>query len=116
MKPKRIKCAAAAGLVTEAQKGIEDTEGNPKVRDCVIACAAHKVEHYEISSYRSLASATELSGQSALREVFLANLAEEEQTASLIEQGTPDLLQKAAGKRKPAPAKKAPAETVGSAE
>src|SRR4051812_5364462 len=33
-KAKRVKCAAAAGLVTEGQKGIEDSEENPKVRDC----------------------------------------------------------------------------------
>src|SRR3954467_7781198 len=36
-KPRRVKCAAAAGLVSEGQKGIEDAEENPKVRDCVIA-------------------------------------------------------------------------------
>lgn len=107
-KAKRVKCAAAAGLVAEGQKGIEDSEENPKVRDCLIAGSILKVEHYEISSYRCLVAAVELMGQQDLLDIFRQNLAEEEQTAGLVEESTPELLQKASGKRRPA-AKKAPA-------
>src|SRR5438552_2614589 len=60
LKPKRVKCAAAVGLVAEGQKGVKDSEESPKVRDCVIANAAAKVEHYEISSYRSLIASAEV--------------------------------------------------------
>ena len=105
LKAKRVKCPVAVGLVKEAQEGIEDSEENPKVRDCLIACAAHKVEHYEISSYRSLIAAVEITGQAELLEIFRANLVEEEETAAKIEESTPALLSKAAGKRRPAAAK-----------
>jgi len=102
LKAKRIKCAAAAGLVKEGQDGVEDSEENAKVRDCVIAGAAAKVEHYEISSYRGLIASAEVMGQSELVEIFRANLAEEEQTAATIESSATALIQKAAGKRKQA--------------
>jgi ferritin-like metal-binding protein YciE len=101
-KAKRVKCPVAVGLVKEAQDGIADAEENPKVRDIVIACAAAKVEHYEISSYRSLIAAVASSGQAELLEIFRANLAEEEATAAKIEESTPALLSKAAGKRRAA--------------
>lgn len=101
-KAKRVKCAAAAGLVAEGQKGMEDAEENPKVRDCVIVSAAAKVEHYEICCYRGLIAAAELMDQADLLAIFRENLAEEEQTAALIQESTPELLQKASGKRRPA--------------
>ena len=104
-KAKRVKCPVAVGLVKEAQEGIEDSKDNPTVRDCVIACAAHKVEHYEISSYRSLIAAVETTGQRELMEIFQANLAEEEETAAKIEESTPALLSKAVGKPQASPRK-----------
>ena len=70
LKAKRVKCPVAIGLVKEGQDGIEDSEDNPKVRDCLIACAAHKVEHYEISSYRSMIAAVEVSGPAELLEIL----------------------------------------------
>ncbi len=100
VKAKRIKCPVAVGLVKEGQDGMEDAEENPKVRDCVIACAAAKVEHYEISSYRSLVAAADTLGQTELLALFQANLAEEEQTASKIEWSTHALLAKAGAKRR----------------
>lgn len=108
-KAKRVKCAAAVGLVNEGRSGMKDSEENPKVRDCVIASAASKVEYYEISSYRGLIAAAESMGNDDLLAIFRENLAEEEQTAGLVEQGIPELLQKAGGKRKPSGTRKPPA-------
>ena len=102
LKAKRVKCPVAVGLVKEGDEGIEDSEENPKVRDCVIACAAAKVEHYEISSYRSLVAAAQTSGHAELLAIFRANLIEEEETAAKIEESTPGLLQKATSKVKAA--------------
>ena len=51
--PKRETCAAAKGLVTEAQKVMKEAK-IPELRDCVIGGSAAKVEHYEIASYSGL--------------------------------------------------------------
>ena len=59
----------------EGQEGLEDSQDAPTARDCVIACAAAKVEHDKISSYRSLIAAATL-GHDELRASFKANLPE----------------------------------------
>jgi len=93
--PKRIKCDAATGLVTEGQKTMKEAAGNPALLDCVIAGAASKVEHYEIASYRGLIAGAEQMGQAEVLKLLRANLQQEEQTAQRIEQSTPQLLQHA---------------------
>jgi len=93
--PKRVKCDAAVGLVTEGQKGMQEAAGNPAICDCLIAGAAGKVEHYEIASYRGLIAGAEQMGQSEAARLFRQNLQQEEQTAQKIEQSTPQLLQSA---------------------
>ena len=94
-KPRRVKCDAAAGLVTEGQKGMKEAAGNPALRDCMIAGAAAKVEHYEIASYRGLISGAEQIGQNEVVRLLRQNLQQEEQTAQKIEQSAPQLLQQA---------------------
>jgi ferritin-like metal-binding protein YciE len=49
-KPRRKKCAAMAGLVTQAA-GAMVRDAHPAVRDAAIIGAAQKVEHYEIAAY-----------------------------------------------------------------
>jgi ferritin-like metal-binding protein YciE len=93
--PQRIKCDAAAGLVIEGQKGLEESRMNPLVRDCVIGTAITKVEHYEVASYRGLVTAAEGMGQTRIAEILRQNLQQEEQTARLVEQSTPMLLERA---------------------
>ncbi|NTU80969.1 MAG: ferritin-like domain-containing protein [Chloroflexales bacterium] len=93
--PQRVKCDAATGLVIEGQKGIEESKGNPAVCDCMIAGSAAKVEHYEVASYRSLIMAAEGMGQSQITTLLRQNLRQEEQTAQMVEQSTPLLLQQA---------------------
>ncbi len=91
---KAEKCDAAAGLVTEAQKTLKEA-GTPEIRDCLIGGAAAKVEHYEIASYRGLITGAQLMGQQEVMALLQKNLQQEEQTAQLIEQSAPTLLQKA---------------------
>ncbi len=93
--PKREMCAGAKGLVTEAKKMLEETQGAPKIRDCAIAGSAAKAEYYEISSYRDLIAGAEIMGQNEVVRLLQMNLEQEESTAMLIEQNVPDLLQKA---------------------
>jgi len=93
--PQRIKCDAAAGLVIEGQRGLEESRMNPLVRDCVIGTAITKVEHYEVASYRGLVTAAEGMGQTRIAEILRQNLQQEEQTARLVEQSTPMLLERA---------------------
>jgi ferritin-like metal-binding protein YciE len=45
--------AAAQGLVSEAQEGIQEPQSDA-LRDCAIATAVIKVEHLEMGSYRGL--------------------------------------------------------------
>lgn len=93
--PQRVKCDAAVGLVTEGQKGMQESQANPAVRDCVIAGAAAKVEHYEIASYRGLITAAEGMSQTQIAALLRQNLQQEEQTAQMVEQSTPMLLEQA---------------------
>ncbi len=93
-KPKRESCAAAKGLVTEAQKVLKEAE-TPELRDCLIGGAAAKVEHYEIASYRGLIVGAQQMGQDQVVSLLQRNLQQEEQTAQKAEQSAPQLLQKA---------------------
>lgn len=93
--PVRVKCDAAAGLVTEGQKGMMEAQGNPAVCDCMIAGSAAKVEHYEVASYRGLITAADGMGQGQIASLLRQNLQQEEQTAHMIEQSAPALLEQA---------------------
>ncbi|HEX6289641.1 MAG TPA: DUF892 family protein [Herpetosiphonaceae bacterium] len=94
-KPKRVKCDAAAGLVTEGQKTMKEASGNPAILDCVIAGSASKVEHYEVASYRGLIEGARLMGQNEVLRLLQQNLQQEEQTSQRVEQSIPQLLQQA---------------------
>jgi ferritin-like metal-binding protein YciE len=93
-KPKREKCAAAKGLVTEAQKVLKEAQ-TAELRDCLIGGSAAKVEHYEIASYRGLIIGAQQMGQDQVVTLLEKNLQQEEQTAQKVEQSAPLLLQKA---------------------
>jgi ferritin-like metal-binding protein YciE len=95
--PQRVKCDAAAGLVIEGEKGLDESQANPAVRDCVIGSAISKVEHYEVASYRGLVTAAESMGQNQIASLLRQNLQQEEQTAQMVEQSTPMLLERAMG-------------------
>ena len=92
--PERVTCEVAQGLVAEGQEGMQETQAGP-LRDTMIASAQLKVEHYEVASYRGLLAAARQTGQNEVAGLLLQNLQQEEQTALLVEQSTPMLLQKA---------------------
>lgn len=52
--PRGKRCEAMAGLVTEAEEMIADTQANSLVRDAGLILAAQKAEHYEIATYGTL--------------------------------------------------------------
>ena len=60
---RRETCAGAKGIVTEGQKIMKETSQVPAIRDCAIAGAADKVEHYEIATYRGLIQGAQLMNQ-----------------------------------------------------
>jgi ferritin-like metal-binding protein YciE len=92
--PKAEKCPAAAGIVTEARQNIKEA-GTDAIRNCLIGGAAAKVEHYEIASYRGLIQGAQAMGNQEVVRLLQQNLQQEEQTAQMIEQSAPQLLQKA---------------------
>ena len=92
--PERITCQVAQGLVAEGQEGMQEAQAGP-LRDTMIASAQLKVEHYEVASYRGLLTGARQMGQNEIASLLLQNLQQEEQTALLVEQSTPMLLQKA---------------------
>lgn len=92
---KREKCAAAAGLVTEGNKLLKEVSGNPALVDLAIAGSQTKVEHYEVASYRGLVMSAQVMGKHEILPLLQANLQQEEQTAQLVEQSTPQLIQQA---------------------
>jgi len=95
--PRRVPCAGAKGLVSEASKMLSETEGNPEITDYAIAGAADKVEHYEILAYNGLIAAAKEMGNQDVVALFQQNLKQEEETAKLIEENEPELLQRAMG-------------------
>jgi ferritin-like metal-binding protein YciE len=55
------KCPAIDGILKEAKDLMEEFEGDAAL-DAALACAAQKVEHYEITSYGSLCAFAEQLG------------------------------------------------------
>ena len=92
--PERQTCEAAQGLVAEGQKKVQEAQEGP-IRDTFINGAQLKVEHYEVASYRGLLTGAQQMGQNEIAGLLLQNLQQEEQTALLVEQSAPMLLQKA---------------------
>jgi ferritin-like metal-binding protein YciE len=84
----------AEGLVDEARKGLQETQGDA-LRDCLINAAIIKVEHFEIGSYRGLLVGARNMGQNDIVDLLEQNLRQEEETAQVAEQSAPELLQKA---------------------
>ena len=83
----------AQRLVSEAQQNVQAAE-NEAIRDCVIVASVIKVEHFEISSYRALVTSAQQMEQNQTVNLLSENMRQEEQTAQLFEQRTPELFQK----------------------
>ncbi len=90
--PLKISCDSARGLVSEAQKGMQEAQGGP-LRDAMIAGGLSKVEHYEMSSYRTILSGLEQMGRQDAVELLQQNLQQEEETAQKLEALIQQLVQ-----------------------
>lgn len=91
----RVSCDGAAGIVTEGDKLLKETQAVPALADLAISGGCSKVEHYEIASYRGLIAGAEQMGQTEIVQLLSENLQQEEATAQKIETSMPALLQKA---------------------
>jgi ferritin-like metal-binding protein YciE len=78
--PERETCEAMKGLIEEAEEVIEDAEEGP-VLDAALIAAAQKVEHYEIATYGTLITWTQLSGENSSALQLLQQTLEEEKAA-----------------------------------
>lgn len=92
---KRITCAGAAGIVTEGNELLSETEDVPALADLAINGSCSKVEHFEIATYRGLIAGAQAMGQTEVVRLLSQNLEQEENTAQTLEAGMPSLLQKA---------------------
>ena len=74
-KVKGKKCEGMEGIIEEGSSAIEEFDG--AVLDAALITGAQKVEHYEITSYGSLATFAELLGHRDAKKLLGQNLDEE---------------------------------------
>lgn len=79
-KPQAKKCDAMEGLTKEGEGIIEDTEKGTYTRDVGLILAAQKVEHYEISTYGSLAQLARTLDLEEVAYLLTTTLDEEKET------------------------------------
>ena len=77
------KCDAMQGLLDEGKSIMEETEPGT-VRDAGIIAAAQKVEHYEISTYGTLAAYAKVLKENVCLKNLLATLNEEKKCDKLL--------------------------------
>ncbi len=92
--PQRETCEAAQGLVSDAQKSLQEAQSEP-LRDTLIADAQAKVENFEIACYQALIIGAQQMGQDEAAELLRRNLQTEQKTALDINQKAPQLVRKA---------------------
>ncbi len=93
-KPQRQTCEAAQGLVSDAQKSLQEAQSEP-LRDTLIADAQAKVENFEIACYQALIIGAQQMDQEEAVELLQRNLQWEQKTALDIKQKAPQLVRKA---------------------
>jgi ferritin-like metal-binding protein YciE len=80
------KCPAMAGIISEAEDLIDDTDEGSAQRDAALILAGQKAEHYEIASYGSLAQLAKVLGYIEAKNLLGQTLDEEKQTDMLLTQ------------------------------
>jgi ferritin-like metal-binding protein YciE len=95
--PKRKKCKAMKGLVSEGSEMIdEDFEG--AVKDAGLISAAQRVEHYEIAAYGTVRTFAELLGDQEGASLLEQTLQEEKETDEKLSQLAQTINAEAAGR------------------
>ena len=77
------KCEAMAGLLKEGESILEETKKGA-VRDAGIILASQKIEHYEISSYGTLAMFAKQLGEKEAEKILRDTLNEEKATNNIL--------------------------------
>jgi len=80
------KCPAMAGIISEAEDLIDDTDDNSSQRDAALILAAQKAEHYEIASYGGLAQLAQTLGYQEAKQLLGQTLQEEKMADELLTQ------------------------------
>ncbi len=75
---------AILGITREAEMVIEDTQKGTATRDAGIIVAAQKMEHYEITSYGSLAQHARTLDYDDIEEILELSLFEEKDSDDLL--------------------------------
>lgn len=78
------KCEAMDGLTKESEGIIEDTDKGTLTRDIGLIMAAQKIEHYEISTYGSLAQLAKTIGYYEVSDLMNQTLREEQGANQLL--------------------------------
>jgi Mn-containing catalase len=93
-KAKAKPCKGMQGLVEEGQEIIAEGKEKDEIEaDLGLVAAAQKVEHYEISSYGTLRTVAEKTGQTKVARLLAQTLMEEEKTDKLLTQLSAPLLE-----------------------
>lgn len=77
------KCLALEGILKEGDEVVKETEEGA-VRDAAIIAASQKVEHYEITSYGTLAAYAKTLNERDALELILRTLGEEKKADCLL--------------------------------
>jgi ferritin-like metal-binding protein YciE len=80
------KCPAMAGIISEAEDIIDETDEGTSQRDAALILAAQKAEHYEIATYGGLAQLAQTLGYTEAKNLLGQTLEEEKQTDALLTQ------------------------------
>lgn len=96
IRPQRVECPAARGLVREYEKFVEQEPSGDGMLDTFAATSGLKVEHYEIASYRSMIDLAVFCDYNGAARLLKQNLAEEEQAAAEMQVAATKLTAKLA--------------------
>jgi Mn-containing catalase len=101
-------CRGMAGLIDEGNEVIEEGEGmDDAAADLALIAAAQKVEHYEIAAYTTARNLAVQVGLPVAADLLAASLAEEQLSASLLDQIARELMSEARSGMTKAPKRKA---------
>lgn len=80
------KCPAMAGIVSEGEDIIDDTDDGSAQRDMGLIFAGQKAEHYEIATYGGMVTLAKTLGYDDAADILSQTLAEEKQADELLTQ------------------------------